>query len=99
MTLKEFIYDVHCENDRPSSKRFYGGIGYITVQLCVIAATILSLVKTGMLSETVHSLLDIDLITSASLIGLNTIMRTVKGVTTSIGEKKENLEGNDREKE
>lgn len=73
MNKKNFIYLAHCENGEPSSKRLWGGIGYGTFQLCVLAATILSLVITKELSSYVKDLLEIDLITSAALLGLSTI--------------------------
>lgn len=88
-----FLYAAHCEFNSPSSKRLYGGIGFITVQCCLISATILSLVKTGELSGTISSLLDFDLITSASLLGLSTITRAFGNNKTTIGSKV-----NDKEK-
>lgn len=86
---KSFLYKAHCEGNEPSSKRLWGGIGFATVQICLVAATVLSLVKTGELSSMISNLLDFDLITSASLIGLNTIMRTFNGNKTSIGNDKQ----------
>lgn len=74
-----FIYKAHCENNYPSSKRLYGGIGYVTFQLCVLAATVISLCMSGELSDTVKSLLDIDIITSASLLGLSSITSAFGG--------------------
>ena len=69
-----FIYKAHCENDRPSSKRLWGAIGYLTFQVSVLAATILSLCMTTTLSQTIKDLLEVDLITSASLLGISTIV-------------------------
>ena len=79
-----FFYEAHCENGEPSSKRLWGGVGFATVQVCLFAATVLSLVKTGELSTPLENLLDFDLVTSASLIGLNTITRMFGNNKTSI---------------
>jgi hypothetical protein len=89
----KFLYEVHCEGGIPSSKRFYGGIGFVTVQLCLIAATIISLIQTKELSGTIASLLDFDLATSAALLGLSTITRIFDKSKTTIGVEK------DKEKE
>lgn len=85
-----FFYEAHCENGSPSSKRLWGAVGFTTVQICLISATILSLYETGELSSGILSLLDFDLVTSASLIGLTTISRMFGGNRTNIGNKKEN---------
>lgn len=84
---KGFLYTAHCEGDYPSSKRLYGGIGFITVQCCLITATIISLVKTGELSPTLSNLLDFNLLTSASLLGLSTITRAFGKNKTTITKK------------
>lgn len=93
MNKGSFLYQSHCENGRPSSKRLYGGIGWMTVQLCVIAATVLSLCLTQELSYIIKDLLEMDLIVSASLLGLSTITGIFgKGRSVSVGgnfEKKE----------
>lgn len=68
-----FFYKAHCEGKSPSSKRLWGAVGFATVQLCILAATILCLSKTGELSEALKGLLDFDLVTSAALLGLSTI--------------------------
>lgn len=72
-SFKEYFYLAHCEKGSPSSKRLWGGIGFAVVQLCLIAATILSFTKTGELSSLISNLLEFDLITSAALLGLSTI--------------------------
>lgn len=87
MVEKGFLYTAHCEGDYPSSKRLYGGIGFITVQCCLITATIISLVKTGELSPTLSNLLDFNLLTSASLLGLSTITRAFGKNKTTITKK------------
>lgn len=87
MVDKGFLYTAHCEGDYPSSKRLYGGIGFITVQCCLITATIISLVKTGELSPTLSNLLDFNLLTSASLLGLSTITRAFGKNKTTIMKK------------
>lgn len=87
MGEKGFLYTAHCEGDYPSSKRLYGGIGFITVQCCLITATIISLVKTGELSPTLSNLLDFNLLTSASLLGLSTITRAFGKNKTTITKK------------
>lgn len=87
MREKGFLYTAHCEGDYPSSKRLYGGIGFITVQCCLITATIISLVKTGELSPTLSNLLDFNLLTSASLLGLSTITRAFGKNKTTITKK------------
>lgn len=87
MRDKGFLYTAHCEGDYPSSKRLYGGIGFITVQCCLITATIISLVKTGELSPTLSNLLDFNLLTSASLLGLSTITRAFGKNKTTITKK------------
>ena len=74
-----FIYKAHCENNIPSSKRLWGAIGYLTFQVSVLAATILSLCMTTTLSQTIQDLLEIDLITSASLLGISTIVGAFGG--------------------
>lgn len=91
MNKNSFIYQSHCENGSPSSKRLYGGIGWMTVQLCIIAATVLSLCLTQELSITIKDLLEMDLIVSASLLGLSTITGVFGKRQISIGkeEKKE----------
>lgn len=85
-----FIYNAHCEGGIPSSKRLYGGIGFITVQLCLITATIISLIQTKELSGTLTSLLDFDLATSAALLGLSTVTRIFDRGKTTIGVEKDN---------
>lgn len=80
-----FFYQAHCEGNEPSSKRLWGAIGYGAVQICLIVATALSLVKTGELSSTITGLLDFDLVTSASLLGLSTITRAFGGSNTKVG--------------
>ena len=81
-----FIYKAHCENNRPSSKRLWGAIGYLTFQVSVLAATILSLYMTTTLSQTIKDLLEVDLITSASLLGISTIVGAFgNGRSVSIG--------------
>lgn len=85
MKDKGFLYSAHCENGVPSSKRFWGGIGFAICQLCIIAATVLSFVHTGELSGMVSSLIDFDLGISATLLGLSTITRMFQGNKTSIG--------------
>lgn len=87
MGEKGFLYTAHCEGDYPSSKRLYGGIGFITVQCCLITATIISLVKTGELSPTLSNLLDFNLLTSASLLGLSTITKAFGKNKTTITKK------------
>lgn len=72
-SFKEYFYLAHCEKGSPSSKRLWGAFGFAVVQLCLIAATVLSFVKTGELSNPVSNLLEFDLITSAALLGLSTI--------------------------
>ena len=86
--FRQYLYLAHCESGTPSSKRFWGGIGFGICQLCILAATVLSFIHTGELSGTVSSLIDFDLVTSASLIGLTTIMRTFGGNRTSISNEK-----------
>lgn len=73
MNKNSFIYQAHSEKGVPSSKRLWGGIGYGTFQICVVAATILSLIITKELSSYVKDLLEVDLITSAALLGLSSI--------------------------
>lgn len=89
-----FIYKAHCEKGIPSSKRLWGAIGYLTFQISVLAATILSLCMTTTLSQTIKDLLEVDLITSASLLGISTIVGAFgNGRSVSIGKtnnKKEN---------
>ncbi len=84
MNNKGFLYSAHCEKGVPSSKRFWGGIGFAICQLCIIAATVLSFIHTGELSGTVSSLIDFDLGISATLLGLSTITRMFQD-KTSIG--------------
>ena len=95
MNKDSFLYIAHCEENRPSSKRLYGGIGWMTVQLCMVAATILSLCITQELSYIIKDLLEMDLIVSASLLGLSTITGIFgKGRSVTIGsaEKKKEQE-------
>jgi len=80
-----FLYLAHCESGVPSSKRFWGGIGFGMCQLCILAATILCFVRTGELSSTVSSLIDFDLGVSAALLGLSTITRAFGGNKMTIG--------------
>lgn len=87
-----FLYLAHCESGIPSSKRFWGGIGYCVCQLCILAATILCFVKTGELNSTVSSLIDFDLGISATLLGLSTITRAFAGNNMVLGRKKEETE-------
>ena len=87
-----FLYLAHCESGVPSSKRFWGGIGYCMCQLCILAATILCFVKTGELNSTVSSLIDFDLGISATLLGLSTITRAFAGNNMTLGRKKEKEE-------
>lgn len=90
-TLHSFFYEAHTEKGAPSSKRLYGGIGFIVCQLCIIAATVLSLSMTGELSNTVASLIDFDMVASTALLGLSTITRAFGGNKTDISnEKSEN---------
>lgn len=72
-TFSEYLQLAHSEHSMPSSKRLYGAIGYVTVQTCLLSATILSLVRTGELSSILSGLIEFDLVTSAALLGLSTI--------------------------
>ena len=92
MEEKGFIYQAHCSGGYPSSKRFWGGIGFAICQLCIIAATILSFIHTDGLSGTVSSLIDFDLGISATLLGLSTITRMFGNNKTSIGRPKDETE-------
>lgn len=82
---ESFLYKAHCENGIPSSKRFWGGVGYCIVQVCLVVTATLSLIKTGGLDSMVSNLIEFDLITSASLLGLSTITRVFGGTKTSVG--------------
>ena len=82
---KGFIYQAHCSGGYPSSKRFWGGIGFAICQLCIIAATVLSFIHTGELSGTVSSLIDFDLGISATLLGLASVTRMFGNNKTNIG--------------
>jgi len=81
MTFREFMRLAHSENGAPSSKRIYGGIAVVAVQLCLMAAVVLAFVNHAELSTVLKELLEVDLITGASLLGLNSV--------TKIFEKKE----------
>lgn len=89
MANNSFLYRVHCEKGVPSSKRLYGGIGWITVQICILAATILSLIQTGELTQILSGLIEFDMVTSAALLGLSTITgmfsggRSISSTTTT----------------
>lgn len=86
-SFKEYFYLAHCEGKQPSSKRLWGAFGFAVVQLCLIAATVLSFVKTGELSSLISNLLEFDLITSAALLGLSTIAGAFGGgKNVSIGQ-------------
>jgi hypothetical protein len=89
---KGFIYQAHCSDGYPSSKRFWGGIGFAICQLCIIAATVLSFVHTHELSGMVSSLIDFDLAVSAALLGLESITRMFGNNRTSIGKPKNETE-------
>ena len=92
MNKNNFLYQIHCEEKNgkwyPSSKRFYGGIGFSICQLCILIATVLDLSLNHELSHVTSSLLDFDLAISASLIGLSTIVRSFGNNKTSIGNEK-----------
>lgn len=85
MDKNSFIYQAHCEKGRPSSKRLWGAIGYLTFQVSVLAATIISLCMTTALSQTIKDLLEVDLITSASLLGISTIAGVFGSRSIAIG--------------
>lgn len=79
MNKNSFLYRAHCEKGSPSSKRLYGGIGWITVQISILAATILSLIQIGELTTILSGLIEFDMITSAALLGLSTITGAFSG--------------------
>lgn len=97
MEKKGFLYLAHCESGVPSSKRFWGGIGFLVCQLCIIAATVFSIIKTGELSGTVSSLIDFDMGISATLLGLSTITRAFGGNKMVIGRKPDEKEEEEKE--
>lgn len=74
-----FFYQAHCENGYPSSKRFYGGIGFTAYQVCLLVACCLAYIKGTGLDETLKDLLMADLYVSSALIGLTTIAGMVGG--------------------
>jgi len=73
MSKENFLYLIHCEKGIPSSKRFYGGIGWVVVQLCLFVACILSFIAGTGITEVLKDLLYFDLSISATLLGLSTI--------------------------
>lgn len=79
MNKNSFLYRAHCEKGSPSSKRLYGGIGWVAVQISILAATILSLIQIGELTTILSGLIEFDMITSAALLGLSTITGAFSG--------------------
>lgn len=88
-TFKEYFYLAHCENGSPSSKRLYGGIGWMICQFCLIVASILSFIHLGNLSDIVKDMWIFDLITSSALLGLSTIAGAFGGKQIVINKKLE----------
>ena len=88
MKLNEFIQRSLCEGKEPSSKRLAGIIGWITCQIIIIAAVVISFIMTNGLVEGLIGLIDFDMATSAALLGLATITRAFAGNQTSIGKEK-----------
>lgn len=75
MKFSEFMRLAHSESGAPSSKRLYGAIIVVTVQLCIMAAVVLAFVNHFELSIILKELLEVDLITGASLLGLNSVTK------------------------
>ena len=73
--MNNFIYEAHCEDGVPSSKRLWGGIMVGCSQIILIAATILSFVAGTGITETIKDLIEMDIVVGSSLIGLTTVTR------------------------
>lgn len=71
--FKEYFYLAHCEKGSPSSKRWYGGIGWVVCQICLGVACILSFIHGSGFTEILKDMWVFDLITSSALLGLSTI--------------------------
>lgn len=81
MNFSTFIRLAHCESGIPSSKRLWGAVMIATSQLCIIIASILSFVKGTGITEVLKNLIEIDIITGAALLGLQTITNVVSSRT------------------
>lgn len=89
MKKDSFLYKALCESvngvSYPSSKRLAGFIGWCAVQIIILAGVVLSYIKTQTLSEGLIGLIDFDMVTSATLLGLSSITRIFKGDKTAVG--------------
>lgn len=95
-TFKQYFYQAHCETDYPSSKRLYGGIGWVICQLCLITACVLEFIKGVGLTELLKDMWTFDLITSSALLGLSTITSALGlGKTLQINHKQKIEKEND----
>ena len=67
-------------SNEASSKRFNGTVGFMVVQLCIIAAVVLELTLTKELSELLVGVLKFDIVVSSALLGLGSITDKIKKV-------------------
>ena len=76
----EFIKKVISSSNEASSKRFNGTIGFLMIQSCIVAASVLELILTDdhKLTELMVGLLKFDLIVCATLLGLGSLTDKIK---------------------
>lgn len=71
--MKKFLIDMLSSEQNTSSKRFNGTVGFMIVQLLMVAITVIDLIKDSILSDITSELIQYDLIVSASLLGMAAI--------------------------
>ena len=85
-----FIYRAHCQGEGavPSSKRFWGAIMVGCSQLILIIAVTLSFIKGTGITLVLKSLIELNIITGSSLIGLTSVARIFDGRGNRFKERK-----------
>lgn len=74
----DFVKEALTSGSNTSSKRLNGTIGFILVQLIILFAVVYDFSRNSKLSPIVATLVEVDLYTSAALLGIGGITEGIK---------------------